>query len=234
MEQEQHTYRYLQELNGSDYQIVDGEPNIIGWEVKSEANAYLGKIKDLLFDPQTNAVRYLIIDLTHNGMNLEDKKVMIPIGIANLHVSADEVTLPNVHMEQFNALPAYEKDEIGPATEVNIRSIIGSPAALRIEESISEFDQNQFYTHHHFDKDKFYQGRRSSESLTSQEIDGTASMAGREEEKNTIHQMVENSYQNDLHAADEQTGVNTHHNEHKAINDDEEHEETDRTKPPYQ
>ena len=154
---EQNTYRYLQELSGSDFQIVDEEPNIIGWEVKSESGVYIGEVKELLFDPQTYAVRYLVVDLEENGMNLGDKKVLIPLGIAHLHISDDEVVLPGLHIEQFNALPAYDKDQLGPELEVQIRSIIGSPAALRLEDSITAFDQNEFYKHHNFEKEKFYQ-----------------------------------------------------------------------------
>lgn len=36
---EHNTYRNLQELTGSDFQIVEDQPNIIGWEVKNERNA---------------------------------------------------------------------------------------------------------------------------------------------------------------------------------------------------
>jgi len=153
---EEKTYRPLQELTGSHYKIVDEEPNIIGWEVKTEHGTYVGKVIELLFDPHTNAVRYLIIDLSDNGMNLEDKKVVIPLGIAHLHLSDDEVVLPGLHIDQFNALPNYDKDQLGPEMEMEIRWIIGSPAALRIEDTITEFDQNTFYEHHHFDKESFY------------------------------------------------------------------------------
>ncbi len=153
---EQNTYRSLQTLSDSDFEIVDGEPNIIGWQVKNETDHYLGKVVDLLFDPETRAVRYIIVDLSENGMNLHDKKVMIPIGIATLHKSDDEVLLPNVHIAQFTALPHYEKGNIGSQTELMIRSVIGSPAALRMEETAAEFDQNEFYSHDHFDKNKFY------------------------------------------------------------------------------
>jgi len=193
---EQRNYRNLQGLLKSDFQIVSGEPNIIGWKVKSESNADIGEVKDLLFDPQTNAVRYLIVDLRGNGMNLNDKNVMIPIGIAHLHTSDDEVILPNVHIDQFNALPDYKENEIGPETEMCIRNVIGSPAALRMEEAVAEFDQNQFYTHHHFDKDKFYQRNTAA---------------------TTIHDLVENSKAHNLHAADEETGKDTHHNEQHQI-----------------
>jgi len=208
---------YLKELSKSDFQIVNDEPDIMGWEVKSESGVYLGKVVELLFETQTNAVRYLVIDLTDNGMHLADKKVMIPIGIANLHANADEVTLPNIHIDQFNALPFYNLAEVTSATEVEIRNIIGSPAALRIEEAISEFDQNEFYSHHHFDKNKFYQRGRSNENLASQKISGTASMSDRTEEETTIHELIDRSVENDLHAADANTGNQTHHNEAQKI-----------------
>lgn len=153
---EQNTYRYLQELSNSDFQIVDGEPDITGWEVKNETGTHLGKVEELLFDPQTRAVRYLVVDLNDNLINLANKKVMIPLGIAHLHTSDDEVVLPGLHIDQFNALPAYDKAALSPEMEVQIRNVIGSPAALRIEDTITEFDQDAFYMHHHFDKGRFY------------------------------------------------------------------------------
>jgi hypothetical protein len=162
---EQNTYRYLQELSNSDFQIVEEEPNIIGWEVKNENGTHIGEVAELLFDPETRAVRYLVVDLDDNGMNLDDKKVMIPLGIAHLHTSADEVVLPGIHIDQFNALPGYDKAALGPEMEVLIRNIIGSPAALRIEDTITEFDQNTFYAHNHFDKGRFYQRGGSQQGL---------------------------------------------------------------------
>lgn len=212
---EKHIYRYLKSLSDSDYQVVDGEPNIIGWEVKNEAGAFVGEIHDLLFDPETNAVRYLIIDLENNGMSLGNKKVMVPIGVAHLHTSDDEVVLPNIHIDQFGALPAYDENATTAATEVEIREVIGSPAALRIEEKIAELDQQQFYEHHHFNKNNFY--RRGG---TGQTYSGD-----RTTEKIEIHELIENSKAHDLHAATDQTGIGTHHNEGKRI--DEKDQETD-------
>jgi hypothetical protein len=157
----QPNYIALEELSKSDFEIVAEEPNIIGWKVRNEGDTFVGEVKELLFDPKTLSVRYLIIDLTDNGMNLDGKQVMIPIGLAHLKAGNHEVVLPNIHIDQFIALPSYTKDEIGPQTEMNIRAIIGSPAALRIEETITIFDQHEFYSHHHFDLDKFYQRSRS-------------------------------------------------------------------------
>jgi len=41
----------------------------------------------------------------------------------------------------------------------------------------------------------------------------TENLSTREEEKNTIHHLIENSENNDHHAADPNTGQGTHHNE---------------------
>lgn len=180
---EHNTYRYLQPLSDSDYQIVDGEPNIMGWDVKNETNHYLGKVDDLLFDPESNAVRYIVVDLTENGMNLGNKKVMIPIGIASLHQNDDDVVLPNVHLAQFTALPAYEHGNIGAETEMRIRNVIGSPAALRMEDTVNEFNQNEFYSHEHFDKNRFYHRIppndpiMNSMSVTGSAVQGTSNLA---------------------------------------------------------
>jgi hypothetical protein len=36
---------HLQELSGSDYEIVDGEPNIKNWDVKTEQGVKLAKLQ---------------------------------------------------------------------------------------------------------------------------------------------------------------------------------------------
>lgn len=156
MSQEDNNYNKLEELSGSDYQIVGDEPNIIGWTVKNENDTEIGKVNELLFDPASRAVRYLIIALDESITPERKKEVAIPIGIAHLHISDDEVVLPNIHSDQFSSLPQYEKDNFGHNTEVYIREIVGSPAALRIEESIVDYDREKFYDHHHFDRANFY------------------------------------------------------------------------------
>jgi len=79
---------HLVKLSDSDYEIVDGEPDIEGWDVKNELGQKIGDVHDLLFDPQSRKVRYIIVDLDDNELGLDnDKKVLIPIGIAELHES---------------------------------------------------------------------------------------------------------------------------------------------------
>jgi hypothetical protein len=164
------THTYLQSLSQSNYQIKDDEPDITGWEVRSETGAYIGRTTDLLFDPQSNAVRYLVVDLTENGMHLDGKSILIPIGIAELHSENDEVTLPNLHLDQFNAMPAYHPETIDAEMEEQVREVIGSPAALRLESQIVEQDLKNFYAHTHFERDNFYNRNRSAEQKTIHEL----------------------------------------------------------------
>ena len=84
-------------------------------------------------------------------------------------------------------------------------------------EPINEFDQNHFYETDHIDKEHFAEQNRSKEDLGYQEISGTASMADRVIEEETIHELIDNSRRHDHHAAEAETGVGTHHNEHKSI-----------------
>jgi hypothetical protein len=220
---ENNSYRYLQSLQDSDNDIPNPKQDVIGWKVKSEAGAYLGKVTDLLYDTQVMTVRYLVIDLSDNGMNLEDKKVMIPVGMATLHPSDDEIILPNIHMDQFIALPAFDEDELNQQTEKQIWSIIGSPAALRMGETIAEFDQNQFYAHHHFDENRFYNRSRAADTIDPDPARST--------EQHTIHELIENSLQHDLHAAETEIGNGTHHNEGKKIDLETDGRDNDNTSP---
>src|SRR3954469_10855400 len=96
---------HLQELGGSDFEIADGQPNIKGWDVKDESGKKIGEVDELLFDPQSQKVRYLVVDLSGNDFDLDKRDVLVPIGIAELHDEDDDVILPGISATQLNALP---------------------------------------------------------------------------------------------------------------------------------
>lgn len=152
MEQEYLKRNTFEELSKSDFDIVEDEPNIIGWKLVNESGADIGTVDELLFDTQTMAVRYLVVDLTDNGMHLDGKRVLIPIELADLLEPSSEVVIPSIHIDQFDALPPYVNNDISAETEAEIREVIGSPAALRIEETITEIDQRQFLRQHYGSK----------------------------------------------------------------------------------
>lgn len=195
-------YVNLEELSHADYKIVNGEADITGWPVIDESGGTVGKVRDLLFDPEQNAIRYIVVDLDNSITVVEEKAVLIPIGFANLGADKKEVVLPVLHNSQFIALPQYIIGEVTRDTEVNIRSAIGSPAALRIEEEIAEMDHLDFYRHHHFDRGNNISGRQDA---TPADAISESASDSREEEQNTIHELIEHTEESkqSIYAEDE-------------------------------
>jgi uncharacterized protein (TIGR02271 family) len=154
MSDEDNELTNLVELGGSKYEIVDGESNVKGWNVKDEHGADLGEVDELLFDPETLSVRYLVVDLYRSISGGGDKRVLVPIGIADLKADAEVVVLPNVSSGQLSRLPNYEKGALTLQTEREIRLIFegGEPDADKDE----RLERQTFYGHQHFDEDKFY------------------------------------------------------------------------------
>ena len=171
-------YSHLEELGGSDYEIVDGEPNVKGWDVKNGAGEKVGEVDELLFDPQARKVRYLIVDLDDNELDLEDdREVLIPIGVAELHEKDDQVLVPNVTAEQLNELPAYEKGKVTPEIESEVRRVFEGLGLA----GAAAYGGQEFYDHDHFNEDKFY-NRPSADAATLPVIEENLQVGKREVE----------------------------------------------------
>jgi hypothetical protein len=142
----------LRELHGSGYEIEDGQPNIIGWDIRDADNRKFGVVDDLLFDPELHKVRYIIANLKNNDFDLERRKVLIPIGIAELAESDDNVIIP-VSVWQIRALPAYS-NRLTDDDEQDIYVIFSNAPALsstgtgrRYQPKAQNFYENQTYNY---------------------------------------------------------------------------------------
>ncbi|KLT67332.1 PRC-barrel domain-containing protein [Pedobacter sp. BMA] len=183
-------YLNLRELANEDYAISDGEADITGWPVVDESQTTVGKVRDLLFDPEQNAIRYIITDLENDVSASTNKAILIPIGFARLGIDKKEVIIPVMDKVQYDRMPGYIIGEVTRDTEMKIRAAIGSPAALKIEEEIIEIDQADFYQHHHFDRGNVISKKQeiSSANVISQSIS-----EDRKEEESTIHQLIDHA-----------------------------------------
>jgi hypothetical protein len=162
----------LEELHKSGFEITDGQPDITGWDLVTRSGKKAGEVDDLLFDPNTGKVRYIIADLDKNQLGLEeDRKVLIPIGLAELYTKAEKshrkhdidpafsaydpsehgdlVYIPTISAQQLDLLPLYEKGRLSRHTEIAIRKIL-EPA------NNTESEEDEFYRHGHFNHDRFY------------------------------------------------------------------------------
>jgi stress response protein YsnF len=172
----------LEELGGSDFEIVDGQPDIKGWEVKDAIGGDLGEVDELIFDRVSRKVRYIVVDLDENDLNLKSRKVLVPIGLVTLDEDDKEVVLPESEARHLYALPEYEKGRITPALESGIRNTLtglGLAAA-----GTAAYDQHPegFYDHKHFDDTRFYAGRTNSDAVNIPIIEEELNVGKREVE----------------------------------------------------
>lgn len=160
----------LQELTGSDYEIVDGQPDIRGWDVKNEQGQTIGEVEELIFDTQSRKVRYMVIDLEGNVLDLESRDILLPIGLAQLHASGDDVIVPSETTAKFASLPEYKKGkDITSDIESGVRNAfggIGAGAAAAVGSVLpgtsGRNDDDDFYNHEHFNEDNLYKNRRTA------------------------------------------------------------------------
>jgi sporulation protein YlmC with PRC-barrel domain len=152
-------HRRLQELGESDFEIVDGQPDIRGWDVKNSEGAKIGEVEELILDAQLRKVRYMVVDLDDSDLDIDDdKRVLVPIGLAQLNKDEDDVIVPNITVDQLNSLPEYDEDQLTPDVERTISIIFGrTPTGSNVSAG-TEHD-TQFYNHEHFNEENLYRLR---------------------------------------------------------------------------
>ncbi|HJW16709.1 MAG TPA: PRC-barrel domain-containing protein [Flavisolibacter sp.] len=156
-------HRRLQELDHSDFEIVDGEPDIRGWDVKNASGQKIGEVEDLIVDAAQKKVRYMVVDLGHNDLDLDDRKVLLPIGLAELDTKEDDVLIPRIQTEQLRGLPVYDKDHLDSEVEGRICSTLGRTGD-RMQLAGNAEPNPEFYRHDYFNDDNLYRNRSNRTS----------------------------------------------------------------------
>jgi uncharacterized protein (TIGR02271 family) len=157
----------LRELRRSGYEMVEGEPDIRGWDVQIDQGGTIGKVEELLFDEHSRRVRYLIVDVDdkYSGTN-ENRKVLVPIGLASLHEKNDDVMLDNVTMQQLRELPDYRTGDLTSGSESKVRNVLGGMGAAAVVTGAVDDHNDDFYAHHHFNEDNLYRNRKQANTQT--------------------------------------------------------------------
>lgn len=157
-------HRRLLELDRSDFEIVKGEPDIRGWDVRNAHGQKIGEVEELIVDAEKRKVRYMVVDLDDNELKLDHRKVLLPIGLAELHQKNDDVILPAVNAEHLRALPAYDRGDITSETEQQICSTLGRKTEkivlTKAKKGAKESGPNpDFYRHDYYNDDNLYRHR---------------------------------------------------------------------------
>ncbi len=159
----------LRELKGSDYTVAKGQPDIRGWDVRDGSGRKFGVVADLIFDIRANKVRYMVLNIFDTReLELEKRTVLVPIGMAELDPTDNDVLLPSVTPFQLRALPRYDKSNLGAKAERDISTVFGrggfgDTAASTTAATQDDTDVDEsFYNHEHFNEDNMYRRRRNT------------------------------------------------------------------------
>jgi hypothetical protein len=161
-------YSKLAELGNSGYEIVADEPDIRKWRVTNANGKVLGVVDELLVDRQVNKVRYIVLDMQGKPLNLLSRKVLIPIGIAQLDRVDDIVILPTITLEHLATLPTYKKGKLAFETERKIRNVF-APSNAQVDYNDDVADET-FYQDDYFDDSNFYQSRKKKLSRNTNSV----------------------------------------------------------------
>ena len=168
----------LQKLSGSDFEIVDGQPDIRGWDVKDNSGSRLGKVDELIFDYQSRKVRYIVVKTNKSNNDTAERDVLIPIGIAELHKDDDDVILPGITNDQLSMLPGYDENRFDTAHESSVRNVFGGLGTAAA--TTTGDNEDEFYNHEHFNEDNFYRNRRgnAADDTNTPSMKGSSSETG--------------------------------------------------------
>lgn len=106
----------LRELD--EYEVADGYPEVRGWEVRDKADRSIGRVHDLLVDVEALRVRYLDVDLAPTFAATEaDRRVLIPVEIADLDGTGDQVQLPGIDVADVRGLVPHARRGVAAARD---------------------------------------------------------------------------------------------------------------------
>ncbi len=146
---------HLSEMD--DYEIADGEPDIVGWDVCASNGEKIGDVEDLLVDSATMRVRYLEVKLETDLVPNNDRRhCLIPIGSARLDDDQDNV-LVSMESERLLALPPYVRGALSRGYEQSVVDGFARPGGRVV--STNDDSERDFY-----DDDDNFNDRRMFET----------------------------------------------------------------------
>ncbi len=147
---------HLSEMD--DYEIADGEPDIIGWDVCAANGQKIGDVEDLLVDSATMRVRYLEVELEKDLVPNNDRRhCLIPIGSARLDDDKDNVLI-SMESERLLALPPYVRGALSREYEQSVVDGFARPGG-RVVSTDSDADRD-FYDDDNFNDRRLFETRR--------------------------------------------------------------------------
>jgi photosynthetic reaction center H subunit len=143
--------RRLSELD--DYEVADHDPDPRGWELVGAAGEEIGRIEDLVVDPQAMKARYFEVELKGDVIGDADH-ALIPVGYARLDATHNRVRVDTLDRGAVGTLPRY-------------RESFDDEYEDRIERHFSSrFEGSSRYRHPRYDSVRLYSARTRTTDRT--------------------------------------------------------------------
>lgn len=146
--------RKLMKLKDLDrYDVASKDPDVRGWNMVDKEGRTLGKIHELMVDPDAKKVRYLDVRLDNSITQREhEMHVLVPIGMASIHEKNDEV-VAGFDKEKLLECPAIQSEAVEKEYEEQLlEKMIPEPGKIAR-------NPEDFYQLEQFEPERFYGGR---------------------------------------------------------------------------
>lgn len=125
-----------------EYSDID---DIKNFSVYADGDDKVGSVSDLLVDEQTGQFRYFIVD---TGFWVFGKKVLLPVGLANIHYSDRRIYVNGLTKEQVENLPSFDDlERVDFDYEEQVRGTYRSMAATP-DMTQPTYDRNTYNYEH--------------------------------------------------------------------------------------
>ena len=125
----------------NDSSAID-ELNINNFDVYTGANEKVGSVKDILVDEQTGKFRYFIVD---TGIWIFGKKVLLPVGLADVHYTEKRIYAKGLTREQVENLPNFDDLEtLDYDYEEQVRGVYRPAVATPVQTQPAAYDRNTY------------------------------------------------------------------------------------------
>lgn len=100
------------------FKVATGEPDIRGWDLAGENRMRIGRVTDLVIDPDAEQVRYIVVE-----RETDAKETALPIGYVDL---ADGTVHAPLGTDDLLALPEFSGNEMERTYEAQLRTVLDS------------------------------------------------------------------------------------------------------------
>lgn len=141
----------------TEYALNERMPDVRGWAVETSEGETVGRVRELIVDRAAGRARYLEVELSPEFAGHEARRILVPVGLAEVDPDEDVVRVLTVTAGTVSGLEAYSGGVLTREYEVRLRrSVLGA-----LEAEPAEGGRDRFYEHEHFDERRLLAGRRS-------------------------------------------------------------------------